>query len=36
MVAQFIEVKKSFTRRAVERMAFLRDINSLVVLSGQH
>ncbi|KAH7097488.1 hypothetical protein BKA62DRAFT_716172 [Auriculariales sp. MPI-PUGE-AT-0066] len=33
VVAQPVEVKKAFTRKAIERMAFLRDINSLVVLS---
>ncbi|KAK0193482.1 vacuolar sorting protein 39 domain 1-domain-containing protein [Armillaria mellea] len=33
-IASLVEVKKSLTRRAIEQMGFIRDINSLVVLSG--
>lgn len=33
-IASLVEVKKNLTRRAIEQMGFIRDINSLVVLSG--
>ncbi|KAK0495160.1 hypothetical protein EDD18DRAFT_1170925 [Armillaria luteobubalina] len=32
-IASLVEVKKNLTRRAIEQMGFIRDINSLVVLS---
>ncbi|KAG7444850.1 uncharacterized protein BT62DRAFT_970791 [Guyanagaster necrorhizus] len=32
-IASLVEVKKNLTRKAIEQMGFIRDINSLVVLS---
>jgi hypothetical protein len=33
-VVTLVEVKKSLTRRSIEQLGFIKDINSLVVLSG--
>ena len=32
---ELIEVKKSLVRRSIEQLGFIKDVNSLVVLSGQ-
>lgn len=32
--ATLAETKKAFTRRAIDQLGFVKDINSLVVLSG--
>ena len=31
---ELVEVKKSLVRRSIEQLAFIKDVNSLVVLSG--
>lgn len=31
---ELVEIKKSIVRRAIEQLGFLKDVNSLVVLSG--
>ena len=33
-VATLVETKKNFTRRSVDQLGFIKDINSLVALSG--
>lgn len=32
--AELVEVKKGLSRRAIEQLAYVQDINSLAVLSG--
>lgn len=33
--ASFAELKKAFTRRAIDQLGYIKDVNSLVVLSGK-
>lgn len=33
--AELVEVKKNLVKRSIEQLGFIKDINSLVVLSGQ-
>ena len=32
--AELVEVKKNLVRRSIEQLGFIKDVNSLVVLSG--
>lgn len=32
---ELVEVKKSLVRRSIEQLGFIKDVNSLVVLSGK-
>jgi hypothetical protein len=31
-----VDVKKNLTRRSIEQVEFMKDINSLAALSGEH
>jgi len=31
-----VEVKKGFAKRSIEQLGFIKDVNSLVVLSGEY
>lgn len=33
-IVSLIETKKNLTRRSIDRLGFIKDINSLIVLSG--
>ena len=35
-IATLVETKKALTRRAIEQLGYIKDINSLVVLSGSY
>jgi hypothetical protein len=31
-----VEIKKGFVKRSIEQLGFIKDVNSLVVLSGKY
>lgn len=33
--SELVEIKKGLTRRSIEQLGFVKDVNSLVVLSGR-